>query len=120
MSDTSATQKQPGQPLLHHTAYASLEVYMPISRPRIAPCYHARDRDRAVTDVEEQQYGSNHQSQPGPHLAGEEVRGSQHVHVDPDELLPGYGRLSFRRWGSMGTLEDVAHRLVTDGIAEFL
>jgi hypothetical protein len=79
---------------------------------------HARDRSRATTNMDDTEEGSDHQREPRPHLAGEEVGGHEHVHMDTDELLLGHGGLALRDRGDAVTLEDIAHRLVADAIAQ--
>src|SRR5919197_5149371 len=53
-----------------------------------------------------------------PHLRSEEVGGDEHMHVRADELLPRGGRLPFWGWWDAMPLQNIAHRLITDGIAE--
>ena len=75
------------------------------------------DSERQTIAGHEKEPGSDHPPIPCPHC-GEEVGGQQQVHVDTDELVLGHGRLALRSgWDTM-TFEDVAHRLITQGVSQ--
>src|SRR6266851_98860 len=77
---------------------------------------HARDMDLTAAQMDEKEHVIGHQPTPCPHLGGEEVGGYQHLHVRADKLLPRRGGLTlWRRWEAMA-LEDIADRLVADGV----
>src|SRR5207249_10813472 len=59
-----------------------------------------------------------HEPAQRPDLGREKVGRDQHVQMRPDKLLPRGGRLAlWRRWDTVA-LENVAHGLVTDRIAQ--
>src|SRR4029453_592224 len=59
-----------------------------------------------------------HQPTPCPHFGGEEVGGHEHIHMCADKLLPGRRLLTlWGRWNA-AALEDIAHRLITDRVAQ--
>ncbi|SRR6266540_2497056 len=79
---------------------------------------HTHGIDVARTAADETEEGRDRQPTPAPHLTVEEVRSQQDVEVETDELLPGHGLRALRgRWDTV-TFQNVAHRLVTDRIAE--
>src|SRR6267378_8288031 len=67
---------------------------------------------------EEKKEGRHPQLTPHPPFAGEELSGHEHIHMDTDKLPPRYSFLPLRGWGNTMAFEDVADRLVTDGIAQ--
>jgi hypothetical protein len=62
--------------------------------------------------------GGNQPLKSAPYLTVEEVCGPQYGEVDTDELAPGHGLLALRRGWEAVTLENVAHRLIAERIAE--
>ena len=71
-----------------------------------------------MTVVEETEEGRDEQPQPAPHHTGEKVGGPQYGHMDADELPLRHSLLTLRgRWDAV-VFENVAYRLVTDGIAQ--
>src|SRR3954452_4018900 len=77
-----------------------------------------RDMDLPASPVDEEQHVVRHQPPQCPDLSGQEVCGDEDIHVRADELLPGGRGLALWRWGEAVALQDVAHRLVTDGVAQ--
>src|SRR5262249_1471952 len=69
---------------------------------------------------EDNEAGRAHQPSPPPRLGREEACGAQHSQMDADKLPPGEGLCAFRGWRDAMALEDVADRLITNGIAEIL
>src|SRR5437016_4359787 len=51
-------------------------------------------------------------------IGSEAVGGHQHIRVRADKLLPGRRGLTLWSWRTTMALEDVTHRLVTEGILE--
>src|SRR6266851_5076143 len=76
---------------------------------------HAGSMDSPTAQVEEKQHVVCHEPAQCPDLGGEEVRGHEDIHVRPDELFPRGGGLTLWRWWNAMPLQDVAHRLITDG-----
>jgi hypothetical protein len=71
-----------------------------------------------MTIGDEKEEGRDHETHPTPHFTSKEVGGSQHIQVATAKLPPGHGLPPFWRGGYAVTLEDIPHRLVTDGIAQ--
>src|SRR5262249_51231017 len=67
---------------------------------------------------EEKKEGSHQQLTRHPLFAGEELGGHEPIEMKTDQLPPRYRLLALRGWGNTMTFEDVADRLVTDGIAQ--
>src|SRR5229473_7244959 len=59
-----------------------------------------------------------HEPTQRPDLGGKEVGRHEDVHVRADKLFPRRGGLALWRWRNAMTLEDVAHGLVADRIAQ--
>jgi len=71
-----------------------------------------------TAEGEEKKEGRHQQLTPHPRFAGEELGGHEHIEMNTDKLPPRYRLLALRGWGNTMTFEDVADRLVTDGIAQ--
>jgi len=69
-------------------------------------------------DMDEHEEEREGKLQPTPHRTEEEVRGAQHIHVHTNELRPTHSLLPLWGGGNAVTLEDIAHRLVADRIAQ--
>src|SRR5256886_16701011 len=78
----------------------------------------ACDMDLPATQVDEKEYVVGYQATQRPDLSSEEVGRHKDVHVRADELLPGGGGLALWGRGDAMAFQDVAHRLVTDRIAQ--
>src|SRR5215813_14392784 len=72
----------------------------------------------AAAYFDEEQNVVRHQSSPGQQLHGEEVGASQHVQVQPDELLPRRRATSLGRWSEVVPAQDVADRSIRDSMAQ--
>ena len=59
-----------------------------------------------------------HEPCGGPHLRGEEICGDEDSHMRAEKLRPRGGRLALGSWRDAMALQDIAHRLVTDGVPE--
>src|SRR5215475_11762568 len=86
----------------------------------MATCLCTCDRSRATSGVHDYEQKRDDQSKPIPHRTGEEVRDSQHVHMNTDELRPGHGLLALRGWRNAMALEDIAHCLVADRVSQMV
>src|SRR6516164_4516262 len=73
----------------------------------------AAQRHPATADLDEEQNVVRDEPSPCQHFDREEVCASEHVHMRPDELLPGGRATPFRRWCDRVSTENVAHSLVT-------
>src|SRR4029077_14181392 len=71
-----------------------------------------------AAQMDEKQDVIRHEPAQRPDLSGEEVGRHEDVHVRTDALLPGGRGLALWRWRDAMALEDVAHGLVTDRIAQ--
>src|SRR6266705_1967272 len=78
----------------------------------------ACDMDLPATQVDEKEYVVGYQATQRPDLSSEEVGRHKDVHVRADELLPRGGGLALWGRGDAMAFQDVAHRLVTDRIAQ--
>src|SRR5437879_982765 len=67
---------------------------------------------------EEKKEGRHQQLTPLPPFAGEALGGHEHISMDTDKLPPRSRLLALRGQGNTMMFEDVADRLVTDGIAQ--
>jgi len=74
--------------------------------------------DVLATEADATEEKSHQQPQPMPYLAGEEVSGSQHVHMYTDELPPRHGLFALRSWWDAVPFQDVADGLVADRITQ--
>src|SRR6266853_1782192 len=79
---------------------------------------HPRDLDLSAPQMDEEEDVVRHQPPQRPDLSGEKVRRDQHLHMRADELFPRRGGLALWRRGEAMALQDVAHRLVTEGVPE--
>src|SRR5215831_11320404 len=66
-------------------------------------------------EVDEEEDVVGHEPTQRPDFGSEEVGRHEDVHVYANELLPCRGRLPLWCWRDAMALEDVAHRLRTDG-----
>jgi hypothetical protein len=83
-------------------------------------CHRAHGPFLATTKGKEKEDEGHDPSQPAPRLAIKETGSHQHIPVASDELAPSDGLFSFRdRWDTMA-IEDIAHCLITDRIAQML
>src|SRR2546427_8753221 len=78
----------------------------------------ACDMDLPATQVDEKEYVVGYQATQRPDLSSEEVGRHKDVHVRADELLPRGGGFALWGRGDAMAFQDVAHRLVTDRIAQ--
>src|SRR5262245_5850210 len=126
LSDSIATPDQPYPD--HHLdqMFPSLGVDLQMVRPRwdqapqqLTEIWHP-EQDTSLTTTEGNKKGQKRDQQPAPrpYLARPEVCSSQHVHVDMDKLAPGHRLFALRSRGNAMPLEDVAHGLITDRIAQ--
>src|SRR5574341_706941 len=99
---------------------------MPSGRPRgdrQYPPHHEEDRQvcslhRTLSAVENTAHNSQYQPTPPPHLGSAEIGRHEHGQVGTDKFVPGSRLLAGGSWRNPMTLEDITHRLVTDGIAQ--
>src|SRR5262245_31070005 len=106
------------QHVLSHRAYPSCHVSIPRHTPRRERCHHVRQVSGMSIDMHAHEEEREDQLQPTPHRTEEEVRGTQHIHVYTNELRPTHGLLPLWGGGNTVTLEDIAHRLIADRIAQ--
>src|SRR5712691_241143 len=79
---------------------------------------HPRDMHFPCAEPDKEQDVIRHQPTQRPDLGGEEVGRDEDVEMRADELLPRRGGLALWRRGETMTLQDVAHGLITDGVAQ--
>src|SRR5438445_3727026 len=79
---------------------------------------HASHMDLSTPKMHEKQDVVRYQPAQRPDLGGEEVGRHEDVQMRADELFPRGGALALWRWRETMTLENVAHRLGTDGVAQ--
>ena len=102
-----------------------------------APCFHRRvtshlhhprllgvgsdpgDMDFTGIEFDEEQDVKRHQPAQGPHFRAEKVRRPQDLHVGADEFFPCGGLFAIGSSGEAPALENVAHTLIADVIAQF-
>src|SRR5215470_12737467 len=71
-------------------------------------------------EVDKKQHVIRHQPSCRPDLGGEEVGGDQHIHMRTDKLFPRSRLLALGGWEDAVALQNVAHRLVTNSVAQML
>src|SRR5215468_3002017 len=71
-----------------------------------------------AAQMDEKEHIIGHQSTERPDFGREEVSRDENIHVRADELRPRAGRLAFGSRRYAMAFEDVANRLVTDGVPE--
>jgi hypothetical protein len=126
LSDAIATPDQPYP--RHHLdhMFPSLGVDLQMVRPRWdhAPQpltgigHPEQGTSLTTTEGKKTEQKRDQQPAPRPYLARPEVGSAQHVHVDMDKLAPSHRLLALRSRGNAMPLEDVAHGLITDCIAQ--
>src|SRR5215470_123890 len=105
----------PEAPFLHRHVARHLD-HPCLIRMRCHPCH----MDFSGAEPDEEKHIICRQSTPGPYLSREEVGRDEDLHMCTDTFFPG-GRL-VALWSGRDTmaLQDVAHRLITDGVSKML
>ena len=80
---------------------------------------HPGDPNLAGVKFDEEQDVEGDEAAEGPNLSAEAIRGLQHLHVGANEFSPSRGLLTIGSCGQASALEDIAHRLVTNLVAQF-
>ncbi len=104
---------------LEHAPFVHGEVARHLAHPRLARMGRdAGNADLTGIKFDEERHVEGHQTAQGPHFRAEEVGGPQDRHVAANKFGPRRGLLSAGSGWKASALENIAHGLIADGIAQ--